>query len=300
MLGRVLTRTEQALLLAVMASLVVGGVSLYHHRHSAGRDSPVIQPATQMLDSSTSAETLPPPMTDPESKPPALEPPASIAEVAVSVTGAVAMPGVFRLRHGARVQDAIAAAGGARDEADLTDLNLAAPLIDGSTLTVPACSSSQLDGIHLTAHGGATAAEINPPQYTISGWQAAGPLASTPRDEPHTDAPDKKSGANQANQDAPPSGLIDLSTATADQLDSLPGIGPKLASEILAYRARTPFTSVEDLTNVSGIGDGKLNALRGLVTVHGAGSTPATPSGAKAAKSKPRTKPGDPRPQESP
>ena len=62
-------------------------------------------------------------------------------------------------------------------------------------------------------------------------------------------------------------GLLDLNSASQDELETLPGIGPKLAAEIIAYRSRAPFASVDDLTNVSGIGPKKLEGVRNLVTV---------------------------------
>jgi competence protein ComEA len=67
---------------------------------------------------------------------------------------------------------------------------------------------------------------------------------------------------------ATPSGPVNLNRATADELDTLPGVGPATAAAILAYRdEHGPFASVEDLGEVSGIGPAKIEALRGLVTV---------------------------------
>ena len=63
-------------------------------------------------------------------------------------------------------------------------------------------------------------------------------------------------------------GLIDLNRATADQLETLPGIGPKRAQDIINYRQQHPFTSVEDLDNVRGVGPKTLETLRPLVTVN--------------------------------
>jgi competence protein ComEA len=163
----------------------------------------------------------------PTSRAPARDPTTSIAagEVVADVVGAVRRPGIVRMAAGARVVDAIAAAGGAAAGADLTRLNLAAPVADGSRIAVPRL--------------GEPALPVDP--GAVSG---AGP--------PGTD----------------PSGPVDLNTATADQLDALPGIGPATAAAIVRDRdAHGPFASVDDLARVRGIGPAKLDQLRGLVTV---------------------------------
>lgn len=134
----------------------------------------------------------------------------------VYVTGAVANPqSRFSLPPGARVEDAIEAAGGAANDADLTLVNLAKPLQDGEQIHIPR-----------------------------QGEQAIIPI---------------ESGA---------AGLLDLNTATVEQLDELPGIGPSTAQAIVDYRTQHGgFTSVEELDNVSGIGPATLEQIRPLVTV---------------------------------
>jgi competence protein ComEA len=155
------------------------------------------------------------------------------AFVVVDVVGAVRRNGVVRLRAGARVVDALAAAGGATADADLVRLNLAAPVTDGARIAVPRL--------------GAPAPPVDP--AAVSG-------AVVP--------------AGSGDTGAPPSSAspVDLNTATAEQLDALPGIGPATAAAIIADRgANGPFRSVDDLGRVRGIGDAKLEQLRGLVRV---------------------------------
>jgi competence protein ComEA len=143
-------------------------------------------------------------------------------EVTVHVAGAVRHPGVYRLRQGARVDDAVQRAGGAGRRADLSAVNLAAPLEDGRQILVPERGPA----------GGAAA--------------AAGDAA----------------GAGGAVA------KLNLNTATAEQLDTLAGVGPATAAKILAYREQHgAFGSVEDLADVPGIGERRLEALRELVTV---------------------------------
>jgi competence protein ComEA len=135
--------------------------------------------------------------------------------VVVHVAGAVRRPGVYRLRSGSRVQDAVRLAGGAKPRADLGGLNLAAKLEDGRQVLVPRREPA--------AGGGAAAA--------------------TPA-------------------------KVNLNTATEVQLDGLAGVGPATAAKILAYREQHgSFGAVDELGDVPGIGERRLEALRELVTV---------------------------------
>ncbi|HEX4903935.1 MAG TPA: ComEA family DNA-binding protein [Acidimicrobiales bacterium] len=134
----------------------------------------------------------------------------------VHAAGAVQRPGVYELRAGSRVTDLIDAAGGPTDDADVDQLNLAAPVTDGERVYVPRV------GEVVAASAGADS----------------------------------------------PTGPLDLNTATLEQLDELPGVGPATAQAIIDERDRRGgFTSVDDLLDVRGIGPAKLEALRDLVTV---------------------------------
>jgi competence protein ComEA len=136
------------------------------------------------------------------------------ARIVVDVAGAVRRPGLYRLPSGTRIADAVAIAGGATRKANLTLVNLAAPLADGEQVVVPA------------------------------GAAGAGAAAGAPS----------------------PTAPLDLNTATAEQLDALPGIGPATAQKIVDYRqAHGAFHSVDELDGVSGIGPAKLAELEGLV-----------------------------------
>jgi competence protein ComEA len=149
------------------------------------------------------------------------------AAVVVDVEGAVLHPGVHQLQSGARVTDAIAAAGGLGPGADGARLNLAAPLRDGERVYVP------------------IAGEEPPP--------IVGPSAG-PSD------PGSDSGA--------PAGPVNLNTADVAALDALPGVGPATAAAIIEHRTQIGrYTSVDQLLDVRGIGQAKLEQLRPLVTV---------------------------------
>jgi competence protein ComEA len=138
------------------------------------------------------------------------------AKVYVDVVGAVRRPGLYRLKDGARVADAVARAGGPTRNAEIELLNLAARLSDGEQIVVP----------RRGAHGGAA-------------------------------APGSSTG---------PAGPVHLNSATLEQLDALPGIGPVTAQKILAYREEHgAFGSVDELDAVPGIGPARLAELRELV-----------------------------------
>jgi len=134
-------------------------------------------------------------------------------QLVVDVAGSVRRPGLYHLPAGTRIADAVAAAGGASGKADVTLVNLAAPLADGEQVLVPARGSA------------ASAGET--------------PSATAP---------------------------LDLNTASAEQLDALPGVGPATAQKIIDYRqAHGPFRSIDELEGVPGIGPSKLAQLKGLV-----------------------------------
>jgi competence protein ComEA len=174
----------------------------------------------------------------------------------VAVEGAVAMPGVRRMPEGARVQDLLDTAGGVTPEADLDDINLAAPLLDGTTLHIPARPALARRDDAVVLRGQPAAADRNPPHYTRSGWRPAQPGADAAGDAPEAAKPASGTTAG---------GKINVNTATLAELDSLPGIGPTYAARIVAEREALPFTGLEDLRRVSGIGPKRLEALRDLV-----------------------------------
>ena len=147
--------------------------------------------------------------------------PAAAKLLVSDVAGAVRRSGLYRLRSGSRIDDAIAAAGGPTPKAQLDTVNLAAPIADGEQILVPGRGAA-----------GAAAAAASPPA-------AAGSSPTAP---------------------------LDLNTATLEQLEALPGIGPVTAQKILDYRqAHGAFHSVTELQGVPGIGPAHMAQLKGLV-----------------------------------
>ena len=171
----------QFTVIGVAAMLVVGGLIWF----GTGADEPP-------------AIGLAPPVGDDDSG------------ITVHVAGAVVAPGLVTVPSNARIADALARAGGAAWNADLTSVNLAARVRDGERVIVPIASN--------------------------------GPHAG---------------GVGDASEG------VDLNTASASELTTLPGVGPVLAARIIEYRTeRGPFTEMEDLLEVSGIGESRLALLR--------------------------------------
>jgi competence protein ComEA len=156
------------------------------------------------------------------------------SRLVVEVAGAVQRPGVYELPDGARIGDAIEAAGGFGASVDVTAadraLNLAAPVRDGDEIRVPARSEMAASEAGAGAGGAAG----------VAGGGAAGGSGS--------------------------GGLVDLNRASAEELDTLPGVGPATAAKIIAAREEQPFTSVDDLLARKVVGPAALEKLRALVT----------------------------------
>ena len=153
---------------------------------------------------------------------------ADTSVVLVHVDGAVVAPGVYELTMALpRVNDAVQAAGGLTEGADTSGVNLAAAVVDGSKVHIPAQGEAQQASDDSTSEQGASGS----------------------------------SGSASF-------GLININTATAEELDVLPGVGPSTAATIVEDRERNgPFSSVEDLMRVSGIGEKKFAKLQGSICV---------------------------------
>ena len=173
------------------------------------------------------------------------------ATVRVHVAGAVNNPGVYTLPAQGRAVDAIAAASGAAADADLDRVNLAGALSDGVQIYVP--------------HRGETAApaQIQPNGGTANTGQGAANGASQGGTQPQPARTLTASGSAQKG-----STPVNINTATAEELQTLPRIGPAMAQRIIAWReAHGGFRSVDELDAVPGIGPSMLENLRPLVTV---------------------------------
>ncbi len=183
-------------------------------------------------------------------------------DIVVAVTGAVRRPGVYRFDESARVKGGILEAGGATADADLDDINLAAKLIDNTTLHIPLQSIREHDRHAIVARRSISAAESNPAQYTRSGWAHGDPRGAQQLKEKDIGVPGPSVPGPMAK-----GGAVNLNTASLEELQQLPGIGPKTAEKIIAYRQSHPFRAIDELAEVHGIGPKKLEAVRSLITV---------------------------------
>ncbi|ABB15935.1 helix-hairpin-helix domain-containing protein [Carboxydothermus hydrogenoformans] len=150
--------------------------------------------------------------------------------VVVHVAGAVYKPGVYVLEEGARVKDAIEKARGMLPLADDSSINLAAKVSDGQKIYIPFKNE--------TTTASASTNKAFGQQNALKG-----------------------SGGQEAK--------VNINTATAEELDELPGVGPATAAKIIEYREQNgPFATIEDLKKVKGIGDKKFETLKDYITVN--------------------------------
>lgn len=165
--------------------------------------------------------------------PPAASPlPPTVGPLRVYVSGAVVSPAVYQLPPGSIIDDAVRAAGGFAAEADTVAINLAQPVADGMQVHVPSLAE----------------AIATPPPVSLP--PGASPTVAVRMGGITTD------------------GLVNINIATQADLEMLPGIGPSTAANIIAHReANGAFTTIESIMDVPGIGEGRFEAIRELITV---------------------------------
>ncbi|MFW6149765.1 MAG: helix-hairpin-helix domain-containing protein [Atribacterota bacterium] len=148
----------------------------------------------------------------------------------VHISGAVKQPGVYELTEGERIIDAVKMAGGEMEGANMDAVNLAAHLYDGQKIVIPFISENNVDEV---TQKDIANEELRQPDYSVN------------------------------------SSLLNLNAVTSNQLESLPGIGPALAERILAYRKdHGLFKNIEDVMNVSGIGEKRFESIKEYITVY--------------------------------
>jgi competence protein ComEA len=210
--------------LALVVLLVIAGAVVLLVV-SRGRDAGTAVPLSAPQVSGVPDATVSPVAS---SSPSVTASPSAAAALRVHVVGQVRRPGVVSVPAGARVEDAVTAAGGATSRADLAAIDLARPVVDGEQIYLPRPGEAP---------------------HVVEG-PAGGSPGSTAAGAPSSGAP------------------LDLNTATLEQFDTLPGVGPVLAQRMLDWRQQHGrYTQVDDLGEVQGIGDATLAKLRPLVRV---------------------------------
>ncbi len=150
--------------------------------------------------------------------------------VIVHIAGAVKNPGIVKLKEGSRIEDAIDAAGGLTEDANISDVNLAYILDDGTKINIPSINDEYSQEEIVSDGGGTAIAE----EFSNDGSNS----------------------------------LININTATETELETLPGIGPTIANKIVEYRKENGnFNTIEDIKNVSGIGESKYASIEELITI---------------------------------
>lgn len=156
-------------------------------------------------------------------------------KIVVHITGAVVNQGIVEIKENARIIDAIEAAGGARDDADLSKINLAYVIEDGIKIYVPSVNDKEDEDEYVVKNSG---------KEIITG---------------------NSLGKNESTSEKI---MVNINTATAVDFQKLPGVGESIANRIIAYRNENgKFKNIEDLKNVSGIGESKFNNIRAYVYV---------------------------------
>lgn len=164
----------------------------------------------------------------------------------VYVCGAVSEPGVYELDEGSRVIDAVKAAGGLSDTADETYVNLAAPLEDGLKLRIPTVEEISGEQSDLVASRSGSVSQGQNAQFEVM----------------------TKAIEGDGNSSDNGSTLVNINTATAEQLKTLPGIGDGIASRIVDYRTECgKFSCIEDIMKISGIKDKLFQKIKDRITV---------------------------------
>lgn len=151
-------------------------------------------------------------------------------QVVIHITGSVKKTGIVKLKEGSRIEDAIEAAGGLTENADITNVNLAYVLDDGIKIKIPSVTDEDIEDEVISENIGENIVEEN----------------------------------NETSK----GNIVNINKATESELQELPGIGSSLASKIIEYRNQNgKFNNIEDIKNVNGIGESKYSSIKDLIKV---------------------------------
>jgi competence protein ComEA len=226
----------------LLAIIAIGLIVLFVRRGQQVQEGIVIHGSPQPTSVTERLSSAPSSKKPPDLNPPpvtATEKPLS--EVVVHVAGAVRKPGVYRFSPSARADDALKAAGGATERANTDSINLAAKLEDGQQLYVPTKEEQPTGGARETGNDYKT-------EKTV--------------------ASSRISGSSSGKLTSPGQGTVNINSASLEELQRLPGVGPSTAAKIITYRKEIGrFTSPDQLMDISGIGERKFAKMKPFVRV---------------------------------
>lgn len=164
-------------------------------------------------------------------------------EIMVYITGEVKNPGIYELEENSRIKDVIEKAGGLKETADITDINLATILQDEDKITIPSKEENKQE------------------KQNTEKIQSNKQSKTTEKSQNTTSISTNATGKNQNTK-------VNINTATQTELETLPGIGPSTASKIVRYRKENgKFKSIEEIKKVNGIGESKYKKIKELIKV---------------------------------
>ena len=164
-------------------------------------------------------------------------------KIMVYITGEVKNPGIYELEENSRIKDVIEKAGGLKETADITDINLATILQDEDKITIPSKEENKQE------------------KQNTEKIQSNKQSKTTEKSQNTTSISTNTTGKNQNTK-------VNINTATQTELETLPGIGPSIASKIVSYRKENgKFKSIEELKKVNGIGESKYKKIKELIKV---------------------------------
>ncbi|MCX7745664.1 MAG: helix-hairpin-helix domain-containing protein [Clostridia bacterium] len=231
---------------AILA-LVLGGIGFYINQQSNGEI--VFNARETKLAATESPEvSMVSPIQTPERVP-------DQAEIKVYVTGCVKKPGIVTLKKGMLIDDAVKAAGGFTEEAD-KDINLVYELNENVMLKIKSKKENQQNNKAMNEQPQTKDSKKKVPKDEKS---STGTGAEVVRDS---------GGAIEESKEEAPkgNGKVNINTASVEELDTLPGIGKKIAADIVSYRTKNGnFKTIQDIVKVPGIGDSKFNSIKDLI-----------------------------------
>ena len=164
-------------------------------------------------------------------------------EIMVYITGEVKNPGIYELEENSRIKDVIEKAGGLKETADITDINLATILQDEDKITIPTKDKTMEE------------------KQNTERIQSNKQSKTTEKSQNTTSISTNTTGKNQNTK-------VNINTATQTELETLPGIGPSTASKIVSYRKENgKIKSIEEIKKVNGIGESKYKKIKELIKV---------------------------------